>query len=36
MRRAGDEIDLAVAQIAIGAIDREDELVLEIEPLGLE
>ena len=34
MRRAADEIDLAVAQRLIGAVDRKDQLGRDVEPLG--
>src|SRR5262249_29942624 len=36
MRRAADEVDSAVAHLAIGAVDREDQLQSHIEPFGLE
>src|SRR5712671_786577 len=36
MRRAADEIDGAIAQRLIGAIDRKDQLGRDIEPLALE
>ena len=36
MRGAADEIDLAVAQCRVGAIDREDQLGRDRDPLALE
>ena len=36
MRRAADEIDRAVAQRAIGLVDREDQLQRDVEPFLLE
>ena len=35
MRGAADQIDLSVAQGLVGAIDREDQLGREVEPLAL-
>ena len=36
VRGAGDEIDLAVAQRLIAAVDRKDQLGGDVEPLGRE
>ena len=36
MRRAGDEIDPAVAHRAIGFVDREDQLQRDVEPFLFE
>src|SRR5271169_5991814 len=36
MRRAADEIDMAVTHLVIGAVDREDQLQRDVEPFLLE
>ena len=36
MRRAADKIDMAVAHLAIGAVDRKDQLERDVEPFLLE